>query len=177
MQVFTDILIRAIISFFSQKSAFSSSETLFLVASQFLRRALIFSMGVLSAAVFVVGGLFIAIVDLGNYLNAFGTLGLTYSGGLGFGLMVLGMLTLFFLLRSPLKLSDIELRALRASSGPSYEGLLAGVMGPLQELLRTHPSHEVADPRASNNSPQTVSPEPETLLKNRVSGVWPTTAS
>ncbi|MFN8790256.1 MAG: hypothetical protein ACK5Y2_02235 [Bdellovibrionales bacterium] len=177
MQIFTDFLIRAIISFFSQRSTFSSSETLFLVASQFLRRALVFAMGVLSAAVLAVGGLFMAIVDLGNYLNAFGSLGLTYSGGLGLGLVVLGSLTLFFLLRSPLKLSDLELRALRANAGPSYEGLLASLIEPLQELLRTQDPSMGVDPRPSNHSSQPVGPAPETSMKNRMPGVWPTTAS
>lgn len=161
MRWITDFLVRTAISFFSGRNQQFNHEALLYVGSLLVRRAVFVAVGALASVVLAIGGLFMVLVDLGNYLNAFGSMGLTYSGGVGLVLLAVSLFSLFLVYRSPVKIKAHELEMLRSSQQESMgEVILAGLMEKLQAHLQ--PQAPVP-PQATGHAPTVPSQQTQNM--------------
>ncbi len=115
----SDIFLGAAISYFANQRRQSSNGAMLKVGSILIRRAVFYGVSSLITASLVLGALFIMLVDLGNYINAFGAIGLTAVGQLGFLLLVVAGIAFFVIYKTPIGLKPEEAILLEAQTGAS----------------------------------------------------------
>lgn len=123
-----DIVAGVATSYFMNQKRQSSQGVILKVGSILLRRVIFYTVGSLAAAILAVGGLFIALVDLGRYINTNGGAGLSAVGWIGLTLIAAALLSLYFVYKSPVRLRDEELRALQTQPASIGEMVLATIL-------------------------------------------------
>lgn len=129
----TDLFLGAATSYLLNQKKSSNQSVMLKLGFMLLRRAIFIALSGIVAVSLMLGAIFISIIDLGNYINAFGVLGFTAVGQLGILLLALSGIGLFFIKKSSLELRPEELQAMQLAEQNSVGEVL---LTSIADLLR-----------------------------------------